>query len=649
MSEPIQLLHLPSEILSTVFEHVQDSPDWKVARSTFYQCLFVCKKLNELAQTHLYKNVCLQKDEIGPFAWRLLVTRNNKRLGNFVKSVNFYPDNRGEIVSLPPDVIQYLNMILQYAPNIESFVSASSDFETLFTWQRLLLAPREQNMYLHQFTLMDRWSTADKYMYTLLSLKYKDSLTNLRLYPVVKPDHRIRQDADYLNLKDHLNEFKSLEQVQFSGAFVNEEPIIPELDGAINHFNPKVHSLYLAECNFSRNPSCPVQVEPNLSIKKLRLGNSILSALSIRYFAAKLKGLKEFVITTGVDTSSQLETKEQHADWWNHLSNLCKQIQHYDINLKDFKSSNYLQQIKGSAKLFQGKKQQEPANNTTEFIMRIGKQDPSLERYMIEMKQNSSSVRLFESKGVSHSQFMHSVEFLEIFDSIQPLSPKTISILNVEHLLNYEETLEYHEVFSGNGTLEEYFNAICSKRTWNVFNGVASLINGKTGSVVHLDKMVFPSFVQGFAQVGQKVVSEKTSISEMKLTNALIYPSVLPKFSLKMPKIDKLIFDSCIFMTNSLHQLEIDLGEMEVGQLELDLSSVFHSQSLIRTGGGHTITVATRFATITTYTFIFDEDHKTYQAPTGTPGSSDNFLISIKCKELESLAICGKEVLKISQ
>ncbi|CEP08356.1 hypothetical protein [Parasitella parasitica] len=646
MSKQIQLSCLPSEILSNVFEHVQDTSDWRIARNTFYECLFVCKKLKKLAETHLYKNVCLQKNDIEPFAWRLFFTSHSNKLGDLVKSVNFYPDNCGEIVSVPEEVNLYLNMILKYTPNIEKFVSASTEFETFFTWQRLLLAPDNQNKYLKQFSLKESWSTADKRMYTLLSLKYKQTLTNVRLYPVVKQDDSIINDGDFHEVKNHLSEFKSLEKVQLSGIFVKDKPIITELDGTINNFNCKVRSLHLEDCKFLENHDYPTNLKPNNSVTTLDLGNPKLCAQSIQYFATKLKGLKKLTVITGINNIAQLETKEEYAEWWNRLNNLCKQVQQYKIDLKDFKASGYLEQIKGSAKLLQDTKQQE-ANDTTEFIMRIGKQDPSLERYMIEMRRNNSMVRLFESK-ISHNQFMHNTDFSEIFSSIQQFTPKTITILNVEHLLNYEETLEYHEVFSCNGTLEEYFTKLCSKKTWNIFHGVASLIKDRSGSVIHLEKMVFPNSVQGFDQVGQKPVSENTNVSEMKLTNSLIYPNVLSKFCLKMPKIERLVFDGCIFMTNSLYQLEIDLGDMELGRLELDLSRVFHSQTLISPGGGHTITVSTRSATTTAHTFIKDENHKTYQAPSSTLGSPDNFLVSVKCKELESLAICGKEVPKIS-
>ncbi|KAI8638641.1 hypothetical protein BD408DRAFT_422727 [Parasitella parasitica] len=620
MSKTTRLPYLPSEIIYKIFEHVQDVSGRKKSTSTFYQCLFVCKNLSALVQGKLLEKVDLTTNQIAGFATMLV---SNPQLGFFVKDLRIYSDDEDSEAHSPPFVELHLDIILRCTPNLEIFGSPSVHLETNFCWSSLVAARDNQLKRLKRFDLSE-WTPGNQTIYSSLCSKSAGSLTSLRLY-----FGDASQDTVFSALKSRIREFVSLEQLVLVSTFVDEHPIILELDTHINNCVDKVRSLCLKNCRFSSDHNYTGQFNTNDSIRNLELRNSMLSSAAIQYFATKLTALQTFALTTDLYNTTQSELDE--PQWWRLMINLCKRLRYYNINVKSFRAENYLHQIKGGIDLLNATADHSTIDST-EFTMHLGHSDSTPERYIIEMKRNRSTVRLFGSE--KHSDFFYGANYSRVLQFMEQFSPGTIRILNVAHSTNFEK-LSHNPLWFSPASIESF-----SIGNWPIFTEVISLIEKKSGSVVHLDKMIFPDSDQ-VELIEQRVISRDTSISKFKLTNSLFYPDVLSKM-LKFPKIDTLVFDSCIFITNYRCYLEISLPETKLGCLELNLNRTFYSNSLEYPAAASFTIVLNIGTAKTAYVYIKD-GQQVYQKPLSGPRTADNFVISIKCQELQSLVIADIE------
>ncbi|CEP08058.1 hypothetical protein [Parasitella parasitica] len=572
--------------------------------------------------------------ELGYFGTTL---KNTPTLGLIVKSVKICRDITDSSTPFSQEAGQGIDNILKYSTNLEVLGSSSAPFEILMIWSRLLKAADDQYKSLRLFALSDEWSPGSQKSYKLLSLKYKDSLSKLRLYPSALLGYRIHQDVDYCTLKNSIQDFKSLEELQLCGNFVIEDSIITELDSLIDSCLDTVHSLDLRKCNFLVKDDYRGQTKPRSSIRKLKLSDPLLSSSALQYFASKLTALSTFVLTTKLDNTVQSITEKEYSEWWREMTNFCWNIQLYTICIEHFKFADYLYQIKGGAELsntIANHRIQQETRNITELTMRFGDLNHMQGNYHIDMNQNGSSVQLFGSE--CSSDFMQTASIPRIFDSLQFFSPRIIRILNMAHSENFENLLQQPARFSLDS------NETSSINDWSIFSGVMRLIKNKTGSAVHLDRMFFFDS-EHIEQFEQRFTFKDTSISQLKLTNSLFYPNVLSKM-LNISKIDNLIFDRCLFMTNYCYQLDIDLPETKLGYLNLNLNRTFHPNSFEHPCRHYTITLVIGVTNLATYTHTINEQHKAYPKFISRPGTPENFLISIKCQEIESLSISGEKI-----
>ncbi|KAI8637147.1 hypothetical protein BD408DRAFT_425072 [Parasitella parasitica] len=642
MSESKNLNQLPSEILQIIFEQLKYATNWRESTRMLYQCQLVCKGWVRSAQEALYTNVYLPPGSIAPFFATLVAS---PEIGVLVKNIEFYTDSKFEYSSLknefPKGVVNTLDAILQGCPNIESLGSPTSpDFESPFIWKRLEAVADNHFKRLKAFSASDAWTTEDKPQYTALAIRFKSSLTKLRLFPYHK-SQEISKDADFLCLKGHLHEFTRLEYLKLCGSLVTGS-LTTELNALIDECPQTTHSLELEDCKFSLNHTLTGNMCSNYSIEKLILNNPSLSVTSIQYLAKKLAALNTLVITTGV--SDLIKEKQEYKQWWEEMKSLCASLQNYDISLYEFLPQTYLQQIKMCANLSTAvtkRLAKQNSNLLTEFILHM--RDPESKKsedFIIEMKRNNSRIRLF---GIKHTkEFLEKASLQEIVKCIQPYSFDVIRFLNTQHLLESDSILQSFD-FTLNDELEYFFRKKFGDRSWAIFSNVRSMANNKTGTTVHLDKMVFPNCPSQEDDEQTKY----TSIAELIFTKSLFYPNVFSGMTSKLPEVDTLILDGCTFISSSslqVYQIEIDLNETKLGHLELNMSRVLHSHLLLNPGGYHTIVVTTGTGNTKNYKYMNSIDCETYQETEYTAGFANDSLIFIKCKELESLAVSGVKV-----
>ncbi|CEP08355.1 hypothetical protein [Parasitella parasitica] len=578
-----------------------------------------------LAKTKIFENVDLTTDQLAGFTITLV---SNPQFGSCVKDLRIHPNTHDSSVRIPPYIELHLDIILKCCPNLEIFGSPSKHIETEFCWSSLSATRDNQLKRLRRFDLSE-WTAGNQTAYSSLCSKSVKSLSSLRLY-----FGDSSQDTVFTALKSRIREFVSLEQLVLVNTFANDFPVILELDTHIDNCTDKVRSLSLINCRFLSSHNYTGQLNTNNSITELELINPLFSSVAIQYFAAKLQKLRTLTLKTELVDFSLSETEEQYTHWWNQMAKLCRCLQRFNINIKSFSAENYLHHIKGGVAMLNASTDHFALDNT-EFTMNFGQPDANLEQYIIEMMRNGSSVRLFGSSQIS--QFNYSVNVKYIFQHIQQFSPKTIKILNLASF-NFESILEC-SIWSTPHIIESY-----SVTNWPIFKDVVSLIDKKAGSVVHLDGMIFPN--SDYVEIiEQRAISNDTSISELKLTNSLFYPDVLSKM-LKIPRIDSLILDRCIFITNSLCHLEINLPDTRLGRLEVNLNRVFRSHSLEHANGHYTIYLdvgTSKKAYIYTV-----NNQQVYQESLNEFPSENSFSIAIRCQELKSLIVSSVEIFKSS-
>ncbi|CEP08345.1 hypothetical protein [Parasitella parasitica] len=643
---------LPAEVLHIIFHHVENTSCWKETRDTFYQCQLVCHNWSRAAQIELYKNVYLPPDRMTSFSSTLLET---KPLGHLVKRIEFYPPTQSSpcpgdfIVSCPSSVNQDIDIILQHCPNLERITSSiANKFESNFIWRRLQKAASAsvvENPYkrLQLFASSDVWSLEESHLYSTLCLQFRRSLVKLRLLPnhLLSSDSSQQRDANFQMIKSKLKEFQSLEELQLCGAFVKES-LINDVDEILDNCHKTTQILQLLNCNLSCNYNHYTgKVIPNRSVKILSLISQHLPASSIRYFAKKLAGLQ--ILALGTEVSILKKTTDVEAEcteWWYQMTKLCKRLQVYNINIDQLDYEAYLHQIKGcvnmSSTIANALKKKAAAvaeipGFGNEFIMDLSDPEGTEEKYVIELKQNGSCARLFKSfKG---SFFNELVDYGQLFGCIKPFSPDVIRIFN-----------KPYEFWPNN------------VRNWDVFNGVMSLIKDRKASLVHFDTLTWIEpfsntfqHDQSAAEGGKNNIKIQANISTLMFTGSVLHVNCLPEMSPKLANIDTLIFEGCAISSESPYKLDIILPETKIGRLELNTMAAFYQNQVSFLHGFQTIVVTTDTAKMTTCTYTQNVIHNIpCQKPAGTLGSAENFLITIRCKELKSLAVSGTEVLEMS-
>ncbi|CEP06969.1 hypothetical protein [Parasitella parasitica] len=618
LSKPFGWEDLPSDLLREVFEVIEGTSSRQEFREFLYQVLFVCKSWSTSASYRLYEIVDLTLDVIPDFAYTI---RTKPNIGPLVKSIKIHLDTDDTKTVFPPHLDHYLKILLRSCPNLKAFGSSSSNFEPLVTWRLLDAAEKAHHKNIRCITMMDE-RIPTSYQYISLCFKFMDSLTKLHLCPALLPNYHISESTNCRELKDRIYEFKSLTQVQICGNSIADNAIITEVDELVNYYLCKISSLELNKCKFRGDHDYTGQMYPSRNIKKLQLTNCQVSTLALQYFGTKFQGMEKFVMIANCNFA-MVDVPNNSITWWDELANVCRKAQHYELTFQK-PSMKFTNCAKLSSELAQG---------TTELTIVFDRQIGSSKGYAINMKHNGSFIRLFDLNEVSHG-FINAVDVTQIFQALQPCSPAVIKALDVNNELRPERILHYLKQVSQEMNTKQVQKT--HKKFWNIFNGVMSLIDGKTGSMVHLDKMTF--FRSG---LGKQTTSFETSISELKLTNCVFYYNVFLNLSARLPKVDKLIISKCIFMSNSIYQINIDLPETELGHLELNLNSIFDSVCIFLP---KTHTLAVTVGDITrNYVYIEDEHQKFYQktdkGPEKLPKTPADFHISIKCKKLQTLSV----------
>ncbi|KAI8644843.1 hypothetical protein BD408DRAFT_461693 [Parasitella parasitica] len=309
----------------------------------------------------------------------------------------------------------------------------------------------------------------------------------------------------------------------------------------------------------------------------------------MKYLKNKFAALETLMFSTNAKNPFEAQTEEDYAEWWNQMAHLCqKPLQSYNINISEFKTQDYLYHIQGSVKLFDAIAPG-PKKLTIDITSPFDDEDDDKMIPLVEMKQSKSRVGLFDSRD--SEKFLQNVDFVRLYERLQPFSPNIIRVLN-------------------NGSFESH--------SWEILSCIIALIGNKAKSVAHFHGMVFANPVDA-ALMQQKGGYEETSVATLKFSNCKIYADVFSKLSPQLSKVDTMIIDNCDIPASSLNQLEINLAATQLCRLELKLKGI----------GCSTIIVTT------------DTSEQTYYQHDEI---KDNSFIYIRCKELQSLIISGKKM-----
>ncbi|CEP10769.1 hypothetical protein [Parasitella parasitica] len=327
-----------------------------------------------------------------------------------------------EIFDRLSGTLEDLVAIFELCPNIETIgCSGNATFERKFLWKSILES-NGQHPHLKQFYETDSgWDANGINEYNQLSLRFKNSLTRLILIP--QSDEASR-DIDYCSLKNEIQKFESLEQLQLYGKYTAAS-LIGEIDEIMNASHQAVYSVKVERCNLSYDRSYyPKEKEnPNNNIKSLEIIDSRLPASTMDYLKNKFASLETLIFNTNATNSCDAQTEEDYAKWWAQMANLCQTpLLNYSISISEFKTQEYIHNIQGSTKLF-NTIAPAPTEITLDITNPFDDEDDKMIP-LIEMKQNLLRVHLFDSRD--SDMFLKNVDFTRLYECLQPFSPSLV-------------------------------------------------------------------------------------------------------------------------------------------------------------------------------------------------------------------------------
>ncbi|CEP08344.1 hypothetical protein [Parasitella parasitica] len=626
---------LPTEILLDIFAHIKDTFGWREARHSIKECQIVCRGWSFTAQHVLYTNVYLPKKNIASFVTTLIDTSSTTALGDLVRSIEFY-SGEAKASGIISGLNNYIVETLRHIPNVETIgSSAKSNVETGFLWRRIMES-EIQNLGL--FSLSDEWECNDKALYTSLALKHKGSLKKLRLlFCMDSETEGFVVDNDSLRLKDHINEFKSLKQLQFDGYYY-EASLLTELIETVNDCPETVCLLRIKECDLTDSHESNVtKIKQNTSIQDLQIVDSKLPASTIEYFASNLTGLKSLKFISDIENPCESNTEQEYAEWWKQMANLCQGSRHYDININNVTFDDFVHHITGCLQLIRTIENSRKGSTNgfnpslltpTEFAMYMSHPPETMDCYNVSINHKGSRIRLI--KSYSTESLLRRIDFSTISACLLPFSPSIVNVLHIEPMLVLYNLHQTTSVFSA---LIDGQDPRSAQRCWSIFESVTSLTKNKPGSVGHLDKAIFPGILlplrEDTEQDGQMKISGEARYFELKFSDSIFHPIAFSEMSLKLPNIETLILDGCTFLSDSPSKLEIDLSTTNLGQLVLNKIHILHSGNLFYPADDCKIILI---------------NNEGREEIVNVTACDDSPCISIKFKELQSLVISGTQV-----
>ncbi|CAO3656332.1 unnamed protein product [Mucor fragilis] len=632
--------NLPSPVLGSVLHYAQHSRNLILQNNALLlsACQLVCKGWSQVAQEAFYEQV-----HLGSNALRFLTTLGNAHgLGNLVKTLVFEEGiaNHGDMFNLLEDIITH-------CPNIQELYSLESAVRN-DVWTYLISA-KKVPQHLRVFTTTTSDATNSP-LYSPVALRFKETLTHMQLSFSAILTNNARQGLHYL-LSTRLGHFVSL---QYLCVDYWQVKLWQDLDTLLNRCPTTLRELVFIHLDLSNNrfPQA-YNITPNTNVNHLKIGTSNVSATTLLYFKSKMAVLDklELLFIPLPDGSIRYVNL-----WWAYLTKLCTNLTLYNIKFAHF-SYQELDQLRNCIKF---------SLATTANWKDIKSKAASLS--FNTFKDDDNVISLFKAwhEYIVYIEF-DKVDYLNSTSQwMEIYSPHRIFIKGetmdnqYQMIVDIDATQTQEASTSASRSLLE---GICNKTSLHMFFAALSFIAGKNAAALYFDNIVLC-----YNYSLESNMLRNMQVSTLKFTNSIVQHQALECISKMFVNIDKLTLDTCFILIDDPFQLKICLPYTEMSVLELNINPFVNATSwsphkkqiynkcyslenrdLLRAvakDGHFMVKIEIQGKTHVFYKQGSDDMKKIDINPDYVEGNVFNFIIFIKCKQLNEVIIKSKHGLK---
>ncbi|CAO0798196.1 unnamed protein product [Mucor circinelloides] len=614
---------LPFEVLQGIFSKLvshglyRDEADVK----TLHECQLVCREWRLPAQEAFYKNIRLGESG-SSFA---SIIKHATELGKSVEIVNFSIGfascwNTNEI----------LEIINRCCPNI-LILSCSSSLE-----QGLVLsyiASHKLRFEKLKIFAIDGMETLS--MYKRIVMEHKNTLTSLSISS---------KNPGYQILLQHLKRFASLATLYlFKTSFSGLQEFNKMIDDIPSVCSMGFYDLDLSNCTDMINDTIPNRMIRKINIKE----NAKFSTQSLRYFGQKFQALHQMNAEQIIGPDG---TEIEESSWWDQLGRIYSSFKQYQLGmvLSNSTNMNQIQKCIDLVMATTGK------TNEREFTLAM---NPG---WFGDDKINATLSKTSDFYSITFDiSLFADVNVDDILDFVHRYLPKVVNIRGIEHVsFLYEKlalerpVLELSSIEAIIGHIEKF----CIRDNWAIFDKAITAFGQLEESKMHLSK-----FVLCKEPFSSQPLYLDFKAPELRIKDSIFYEGTLPQFSLRLPKVNKLILDTCSFLKTNTYSLKIFLPTTQVHSFGLRITpfinaTFWNMYGLYKYDGSclEDFELLRAISSNGKYTLKIETDTKVYLSMRQggkiiqqdctdiTEGTKENFLIWIKCKDMKEFAITSE-------
>lgn len=644
---------LPSEILASVLYYIdlkRNDHYWKTT-TDLRSCQLVCKSWSKAAQTTLYKHISLGSNII---KFTRTIEQEAPHVGIIVKKLTFVES----FLSIRNSYC-LVRSVFSYCSFIEEMYF-SDDHVRNSIWTFLAAGVGESTLCHVKIIDQDSSDKSKSYLYPFVALKFPNTLTKLELHI----GHSQGNQAINNVLAKLVSKFKSL---QFLYVDTCDYIQFDDMNQVLSDCSQKVYQLRFNNLRFSVKQRSLNDIQANLSITKISIAFAKVNSFAIGYFVSKFKSLAELDIGYMYYPTKQ----DQEEEWWEALSQLCSNTKTFSISMSLPTTFGGQRQLENCVELLV---QDETANQKElcidfENLTWDHMSDEGVYIYKnIVMKKTNSMSQISINVKDTEGAFGDKSTFINCFKSY---SPNLIKIRNIEPMtdiyamftadsLKTDRLAPYFDLHCV-GDIRQYFTRTCNERNWLLFHDALSLTSKVNESTISLSELV----LCGVSPANHIFNQNLTKIREFHLINSIIYYTVFSEISSKLPYVHTFDIDTCSILMNIPYNLIIFLPSSRIHHFQLKINPFrdgtnrypeeiekcsLENLDLLKAvslNGSCTLIIGANAQTLVYYkqngSATFSHQVVTDHTTTAI-GTKDNFLIWVKCKDLNEFSLVAKNV-----
>lgn len=619
---------LPFEILQRIFYFVDSAyADHPNRQDVFIDLQLVCKSWHKAAYEAFYQEVSLSEEHVR------FAALASTQVGSLVKRVTFlfdFPNNK--------EASTIVQSIIRNCPNIEEIYTAS-DAGRQLVWT--LLVSDDGKIKRLKTLGQEGCNAFDTNVYTDVALKYRDTFTQLYLLNN-NANSNVRTNVLHQPLVRHLSKFTALQHLIVNSTFRFSHD---RLDQLLNDCPSTLHKLVFEKIRLEADTPLPETIDTMTHAKQLSISQCDIRPISLSYLIRKLKGLQELELDYLYSQASN--------SWWDQLSAFCLPIQVYEINIK-LTDEQIFFQLDKCFDLIQKSVPVRCINNKRELHIYGLKEDDylGLIDHHVRLTRGSSSQTLvidpYDFEGVSildildlAKQYLPNsirIDFENIEDMYQTFLARDVDDENTQQFLAADEIkhimVQHHNVDVNN--------------SWAIVNQVHHLLGQAEPASLHFRNMVM-------LHTESPDVTPVKKLSLLSFDTSILQHNVLPQLSNVLHRIDRLEITSCAILTDEPHVLKLFLPSTTIRTLSLIVRPLLDNDAYrdryFKNCFLENLELLKAVSLKGQYTLKIETSEKTYvsrRKESGealgvsvdiTSGTKDNFLIWIKCANLEEFRI----------